>query len=219
MREWVSQPSIWARLRGALSPARQNTSGAERHRAEPGVHEGVGEFRATSNPRLVRSQRLDEAFGTAWNHSRLRKVSLSVILLEVDRFKDYGRAYGQDAAEACLVQMKRAILENLPRQDDFLGRQGRSVFVALLPDYPLLMARATAQKIATSVAEAGMPHKESHRGLVTVSIGVAVTNPAAEPDRAFLTVAQAALDKAKAKGLSRIETIDLRKPEHHRLAS
>jgi len=182
-------------------------SALKRRPSHPGHHSA----RITPlSTRTARAQRLDEAFEAGWTECEQRRVSMAVVAIEVDRFREYGRAYGPVAAENCLVAVGNAVRAALPRSDDFLGRHAGSTFVIVLPDFPMLMAQAAAQKIAAAVAEAGLTHKESHRGQVTVSVGVAMTNPLGEIDRNVLTVAQAALERARARGLNRIETIDMR---------
>ena len=72
------------------------------------------------------------------------------------------------------------------------------------------MARACAAKITEAVRQLNLPHKESHAGIVTVSMGLAVSNPQGGYDRRFFETAAEALKKAQRKGLGRIEAVDLR---------
>ncbi|MEO5613813.1 MAG: hypothetical protein ABIR04_02655, partial [Cypionkella sp.] len=68
----------------------------------------------------------------------------------------------------------------------------------------------TANKIALAVRDLGLAHKESHAGLVTIGIGLAVSNPRGHFDRKFFETAAEALKKAQRRGLNRIEAVDLR---------
>jgi PleD family two-component response regulator len=80
----------------------------------------------------------------------------------------------------------------------------------VLPDLPALMARATAAKIADAIRRLAMSHKESHAGIVTLSMGLAVTNPRGGYDRKFFEAGAEALKKAQRKGMGRMEGVDLR---------
>jgi len=202
---------FWDRVTSVLKPggAAKNSAGPRRLGRRGAGGDGHAQITPLST-RTARAQQIDEAFEAGWSQCELRRVSMAVVVIEVDRFREYGRAYGPVAAENCLLAVQTAIRAALPRSEDFLGRQGRAAFTVLLPDYPMLMAQAAAQKIAAAIAEAGIAHKESHRGQVTVSVGVAMANPRGETNRNVLTVAQAALERARGRGLNRIEIIDMR---------
>ena len=98
----------------------------------------------------------------------------------------------------------------LPRDGNTCLRLGSASFVIVLPDMPALMARATANKIAEAVRHLSMPHKASHAGIVTLSMGLAVTNPRRGYDRKFFEAGAEALKKAQRRGMGRIEGVDLR---------
>jgi diguanylate cyclase (GGDEF)-like protein len=103
-----------------------------------------------------------------------------------------------------------AITAALPREGDSCLRLGSASFVVVLPDMPALMARATASRVADTVRQLAMPHKESHAGIVTLSMGLAVTNPQGGYDKKFFEAAAEALKKARRRGMGRMEGVDLR---------
>ena len=154
--------------------------------------------------------RIEEELHQGWSQSAARRVSMSLVVIEIDRFADYFAAYGRDEADHCLLTVMRAITEALPREGDSCLRLGASSFVIVLPDLPALMARATAAKMAEAVRQLAMPHKESHAGIVTLSMGLAVTNPHGNYDRKFFEAAAEALKKAQRRGMGRMEGVDLR---------
>ena len=78
------------------------------------------------------------------------------------------------------------------------------------------MARATADKINAAVRDLMLAHKESHAGLVTVSLGLAVSNPRGSYDRKFFEAGAAALKKAQRKGIGRLQVVDLRPAQQRR---
>jgi len=193
--------SFWIRVRAALLAVRPR----ERVPAygQAAIARSIG-----MKPRL--GPRIEEELSHGWSQAAARRVSLSLLVIEVDRFAEYFTAYGRAEADQCLLAVMEAIKANLPRPDDTCLRLGASGFVIVLPDLPALMARATAGKIAEMVRELALPHKESHAGIVTLSAGLAVTNPRGNYDRKFFEAADAALKRARRKGMGRMEGVDLR---------
>lgn len=199
----ASADPFWIRVRealGALRPVSQEHSPAY---GKAAIARSIG-----MKPRL--GTRIEEELVGAWTRSAERKVSLSLLVIELDRFKEYATGYSKYEMDDCLSAATDAIRSALPREGDSVLRLGRASFVVVLPDYPVLMARATAQKMASAIRDLGLAHKESHAGIVTAGIGVAVGNPRGHYDRKFFETAAEALIKAQRRGLNRIEAVDLR---------
>lgn len=195
--------SFWTRVRTALDalrPARQERMPAY---GQAAIARSMG-----IKPKL--GQRIEDELVAGWSHAAARHVSLSLLVIEIDRFADYFTAYGKAEADHCLLAVMQAITEALPRQGDSCLRLGAGGYVIVLPDLPALMARATATRIADAMRRMNMPHKESHAGTVTLSMGLAVTNPRGGYDRKFFEAGAEALKKAQRKGLGRMEGVDLR---------
>jgi diguanylate cyclase (GGDEF)-like protein len=194
---------FWTKVRAALSALRPE------NRDRPPAYGQAAIARSIGMKRKL-GARLDEELVGGWRHAAARNVSMSLLVIEIDHFKDYFTAYGRIEADHTLLAVMRTIAELLPRAGDTCLRLGPSGFVLVLPDLPALMARATAQKIVEAVRQLSLPHKESHAGIVTVSIGMAVTNPHGNYDRKFFEAGAAALKKAQRRGIGRIEGVDLR---------
>jgi diguanylate cyclase (GGDEF)-like protein len=194
---------FWTRVRvalGAMRPVRQERAPAY---GQAAIARSMG-----MKPKL--GARIEEELHQGWTHSAARRVSMSLMVIEIDRFADYFTAYGRGEADQCLLTVMQAIVRALPRTGDTCLRLGAASFVIVLPDLPALMARATADKIAETVLDLAMPHKESHAGIVTLSMGLAVTNPHGHYDRKFFEAGAEALKKAQRRGMGRIEGVDLR---------
>lgn len=194
---------FWMRVRaalGAMRPLRQERAPAY---GQAAIARSMG-----IKPKL--GARIEEELSQGWSQSSARRVSMSLAVIEVDRFNDYFTAYGRNDADQCLLTVMQAITANLPREGDSCLRLGAASFVIVLPDLPALMARATAARIADAVRDFAIPHKESHAGIVTLSMGLAVTNPQGGYDRKFFEAAAEALKKAQRRGMGRIEGVDLR---------
>ena len=194
---------FWTRVRtalGMLRPVRQERAPAY---GQAAIARSIG-----MKPKL--GTRIEDELVQGWNHAAARHVSLSLLVIEIDRFSDYFAAYGRGEADHCLLAVMQAITAALPRNGDTCLRLGSASFVIVLPDMPALMARATANKIAEAVRHLSMPHKASHAGIVTLSMGLAVTNPRRGYDRKFFEAGAEALKKAQRRGMGRIEGVDLR---------
>lgn len=202
----ASSDPFWARVRQALTGSRPPAGPGEwkpayRHAA---IARSLG-----MRPRL--SEELETQLSEAWSISASMNVSLSLLVLQIDRHTDYFNAYGPDATEDMLAAVYETIAAKLPGPGNVCYRLGRTQFVVVVPNYPVLMARVAAQTIGAAVISSGIAHKASHAGVVTTSVGIAVVNPQGGLDRKFLETAVGALGKAQRRGLNRIETIDLRK--------
>ena len=154
--------------------------------------------------------RIEQEMANGWTRAAGQHVSLSLLVIEIDAMQDYLATYGKPAADDCAASVMQAVTDMLPRDSDVCLRWGAATFVLVLPDLPVLMARASATKMHDAVRRLGLEHKESHAGTVTVSMGLAVSNPRGNYDRKLFRAALEALKKAQRKGLARIETIDLR---------
>src|SRR5690606_19098523 len=194
---------FWNRVRGALGALRPQRREKLPAYGQAAIARSIG-----MKPRL--GARIDEELAAGWRNAAARNVSMSLLVIEIDRFADYFTAYGRAATEDCLEEVRRAIAATLPREGDTCLRLGRAGFVIVLPDLPVLMARATAGKIADAIRAQGLAHKESHAGIVTVSQGLAVANPQGHYDRKFFEAAAERLKKAQCRGMGRMEAVDLR---------
>ena len=194
---------FWARVRMALGVMRPVSRERQPAYGQAAIARQIG-----IKPRL--GARIEEELGESWARAAARKVSMSLLVIEIDRMGDYFTSYGKDATDDCVRSVMQAIADALPRDGDVCLRMGRATFVVALPDLPVLLAKTSAGHIAEAIRGLALSHKESHAGIVTVSMGLAVTNPHGQYDRKFFETAAAALKKAQRKGLGRLHSIDLR---------
>lgn len=200
---------FWTRVRialGALRPVRAERAPAY---GQAAIARTIG-----IKPKL--GQLIEDELAQGWASAAGRHVSLGLLVIEIDRSTEYFAAYGKQSTDDCVLSVMRAITDALPRGGDTCLRLGRAGFVVVLPDLPGLMARATANKIAEAVRGLALAHKESHAGIVTVSLGLAVTNPRGSYDKKFFEAGAEALKKAQRKGIGRIEAVDLRPAQQRR---
>ncbi|HEY0785397.1 MAG TPA: diguanylate cyclase [Acidobacteriaceae bacterium] len=131
--------------------------------------------------------------------SGLRQLSL--LLLDVDYFKQYNDLYGHLPGDSCLKQVARVIETVVRRDADLAARFGGDEFVALLPVTDEEGATLIARAIAAGVARLAIPHAGNPHGIVTVSIGIACWPAGARlRQKALLECADQALYQAKGNG-------------------
>ncbi len=156
---------------------------------------------------LANRRSFDCAIQKEWRRAARNKASISLILLDIDLFKQYNDHYGHFNGDDCLVQVANLIAANVSRACDVAARFGGEEFVVLLPDTELAGAVMVAEKIRTSLAHARIEHAASPFGIVTISSGVVSTcRTENEHYKDFLISADHLLYDAKSKGRNRVES-------------
>ena len=133
---------------------------------------------------------------------------LSLIFLDVDRFKDFNDRHGHRIGDEVL-KLVAGKLRNRVRDRDLVARFGGEEFVALLPDTPLEDAAQVAERIRVALASSIVRHRASGEayGTVTASFGIATYCPG-EALEYFVQRADEALYRAKRDGRNRVELAD-----------
>lgn len=109
-----------------------------------------------------------------WNRSLRSEKPLSLILLDIDCFKDYNDAYGHIQGDQCLKEVADVVRRSARRKTDQVCRFGGEELLVILPYTSGVDAYAIGEKIRKDVAEAAIPHQNSLVApVVTVSAGVA----------------------------------------------
>jgi two-component system, cell cycle response regulator len=117
---------------------------------------------------------------------------LSMLLLDIDHFKQVNDRYGHGAGDEILKQFSNRIRYSLPRDCDWSARIGGEEFAVVLPQTDLAGAKVVAERLRKAVCET--PFQISHGDLtITVSQGVSALSTL-EPD--IEQTAQAMLDQA-----------------------
>ncbi|MEV4344121.1 diguanylate cyclase [Actinoplanes sp. NPDC049596] len=138
---------------------------------------------------------------------------LTVLVLDLDHFKDVNDTYGHAAGDAVLAEFARRIRVGL-REVDVAFRQGGEEFVVLLPETDAYGGAIVAERLGAAVRDRPVPIdplRPDHLGIpVTVSIGVAVYPEHGGDARQVLAAADTALYAAKRAGR---DTYRLAEPE------
>lgn len=128
---------------------------------------------------------------------------LSVLMIDVDHFKDYNDTYGHVRGDECLRRVARALQSALRRQDDYVCRYGGEEFVVPLPNCSHTVALRIGESLRHAVRALAMPTASNPAGFVTVSVGVATTSDVINTAE-LIKAADVSLYRAKLAGRNRV---------------
>ena len=155
---------------------------------------------------LANRRHFDECLEREWKRALREKAPLSIIMCDIDFFKDFNDTYGHQSGDDCLRAVARVLEQDLRRPLDVAARYGGEEFVVVVPGTPLPGALAVAESIRSGIEALAIPHASSSAApVVTISLGVASVVPA--PDGAaaeILSAADQALYRAKGEGRNRV---------------
>lgn len=135
---------------------------------------------------------------------------VSLLMIDVDNFKEFNDTYGHQAGDKCLQQISQVLKLGLLRGSDFAARYGGEEFAILLFDVNLPGAMSVAEKIRAGVQELQISHKHSQIGVVTISIGVASSRADKEfVPESLIGAADEALYEAKSNGRNSVKASQL----------
>jgi diguanylate cyclase (GGDEF)-like protein len=140
-----------------------------------------------------------------WRRSCRHKTCMSLLMLDVDKFKNYNDTYGHPQGDRLLKFIGRVLLNNLHRPSDMAARLGGEEFAVLLGDTDTMGAIRVAETIRQDVEKGSVPTLQGEPTSVTVSIGIGSILPAMNGD--FMDLVQQAdkyLYLAKEAGRNRI---------------
>ncbi len=118
------------------------------------------------------------AFETAldqeWRRMRRNQSALSILMIDVDHFKQFNDTYGHTQGDVCLRAVAEVLTKTVNRAGDLVARYGGEEFVVLLPQTDEAAAALIGQRLCDAVAALLIPHeKSSVASHVTISVGVA----------------------------------------------
>ena len=124
---------------------------------------------------LPNRRSLDDFIVKAQNRAQRADEYLTVIMLDIDHFKQYNDTYGHKKGDECLKAVADAIKQPLKRSTDFVARYGGEEFIVVLSDTDIAGSTKIAQDILNSVRTKNIPHKASQvSDIVTLSLGLAI---------------------------------------------
>lgn len=127
---------------------------------------------------LYNRRHIEDTLRSEWDRARRNRSSLSMLMIDVDHFKQFNDHYGHPTGDQCLQEIARVIAQVAQRPADVAARFGGEEFIVLLPDTRLDGAIELARMLVRLIDDAAIPHQASSTAAwVTVSVGVASCTP------------------------------------------
>ncbi len=148
----------------------------------------------------------DRSLEAEWARAQRSGTPFSLILFDIDHFKQYNDTYGHVMGDECLRKVAEAVGRIPLRSTDLFARYGGEEFVLLLPETPRDAAVRIAEMCRVAIQGAQIEHRASSCGPhLSISVGVATLCPAPDlsADR-LIRQADEVLYVAKGQGRNRV---------------
>lgn len=177
----------------------------ERTRALAQANERLSQLAVTDGlTGLYNHRHLHERLGLEVERSSRNGLPLSLLMIDVDQFKQYNDRHGHPAGDEVLRQLARLMAEDR-RANDLCARYGGEEFCILLVDTAKETAGQVAERLRARVAEHPFPNAASQPGgTMSISVGVATYPGDADSVIALVRAADSALYEAKRGGRNRV---------------
>jgi diguanylate cyclase (GGDEF)-like protein len=158
---------------------------------------------------LANRRTFDRTLEAEWLRAARLVTPLSLLLIDIDRFKPFNDRYGHQAGDECLRTVARILSEAMKRSTDLVARYGGEEIAVLLPATDAEGAAAVAEDVRARVQALAIPHDANAPCCVlTISIGSATLLPSfelltADPNM-LVALADQALYQAKLQGRNRV---------------
>lgn len=210
----VNPVELLARVRSAWNLKRELDTCKTRERE---LREATAQLQRL-NKKLQRLSMVDELTGVSnrrffnilldqeWARAARDVLPLSLIVIDIDFFKNFNDEYGHPEGDRCLRAVADALNGEQKRAGDYVARYGGEEFVVLLTHTGLHGAAAFAEKLRHRVEALNLVHRGSPFGHVTISVGVATNVPERRSRPEGLVVAaDQAVYQAKNNGRNQVQ--------------
>lgn len=149
----------------------------------------------------------DETILRDWNLCSRNSRYLSLIMFDIDFFKNYNDSYGHLSGDECLKMIAQTVRHSLKRSSDVVCRYGGEEFAVILSETNMEGARIVANQIQDEIRALAIPHcSSSVSSIVSTSIGIATVIPRSQSDPTeLISKADKALYIAKEAGRNSIK--------------
>lgn len=161
----------------------------------------------------------DETLSSEWSKSTRQSTHICLLLVDVDFFKRFNDDYGHLCGDACLKHLAEVLSDGVNRAGDYVARYGGEEFAVLLCHTSIEGAGIMAERLRRKL-EASPFEWEGESLSITVSIGVAGTEPSSRDDTAttLISFADEALYAAKDAGRNQVMLNYANEPDQEQAA-
>ena len=154
---------------------------------------------------IANRRHFDSVLLREWRRAMRMGEELSVLMCDIDFFKQYNDTYGHQNGDECLRQIAQTLTHAMDRGGDLVARYGGEEFIAVLPGTSLSGASFVAEQMRKAISQLNIAHPGTPFSQVTASFGVAsgVAMPETDPQD-LVGAADLALYKAKHRGRNRV---------------
>ena len=139
-----------------------------------------------------------------WNIALRHNRNISVILLDLDHFKQINDAYGHAQGDKVLIAATNILMKSI-RSEDIVARWGGEEFILILPEADLQEAATLAERLRSAIADVRIKHGDEEIA-VTASFGVAQRDQLHHTMDALISSADKLLYQSKELGRNRVST-------------
>ena len=154
---------------------------------------------------LANRRHLDDMIKSEWNRSMRYQTPITIMMIDVDHFKNYNDSFGHLEGDRCLKKIADCIAKIASRSGDLAARYGGEEFILVFAMTDHVQAIEQANLLIGLIRDLSIPHPTSPvASHVTVSIGVASMTPLLHQNHVdFINTADQALYQAKNAGRNR----------------
>tara|TARA_R110001599_G_scaffold26935_18_gene95086 strand:+ start:11945 stop:13621 length:1677 start_codon:yes stop_codon:yes gene_type:complete len=144
------------------------------------------------------------------SNDRTLQIDLSVVLIDVDFFKQYNDTYGHVSGDEALQKIAMMLSHTIQNSTNLIARYGGEEFVAILPNKTAKESNLVAQNIMQAIRLANIKHRMSDiSDRITISIGIATRTKGESSDiDTLMKKADMALYYSKNQGRNQAAHID-----------
>jgi diguanylate cyclase (GGDEF)-like protein len=153
---------------------------------------------------------LDIFLEKEWEIAKNGNQPLSLLMIDIDFFKNYNDFYGHVKGDDCLKEVVKSLENTVKRSGYFISRYGGEEFIVVMPNTNKAVAEEFANKLCNTVFNLKIEHLKSFVAqYVTISVGVATDLPNEDiTPESLIKNADIALYKAKELGRSKVVVFD-----------